>query len=111
DHMVDMLDVFTNLLTSFPDGWATYSLEILLGLVKLVAHAAETSLPGLAAMAPDNYIKHVLNANAERCPTAYAAAAAEYQPDPSRDNAFFTGRFATYIIDRVFTENGQALAN
>src|SRR5205085_1492476 len=32
-------------------------------------------------------------------------------PDPSRDNAFFTGRFATYIIDRVFTENGQALAN
>ena len=53
EHMVDMLDVFTNFLTAFPDGPILYSIEVLLGLVKVVATAAGTSLPGIATMGTD----------------------------------------------------------
>jgi len=50
DHVVDMIDVFTNFSTNFPDGAASYSIEVLLSIVKLLAATAERTLPGIAAM-------------------------------------------------------------
>ena len=97
-----MIDVFTNLLTNFPDGPVMYSIEVLLAMIKLLAYSAETSLPGLAAMGTQTYIKDVLNAATTPSPARYAAAAADYEADPSIDNGFFTGPFANQIIDRVF---------
>lgn len=103
-HMVDMIDVFTNLITQFPDGPITYSLEIILALVKLHVVAAETSLPGLAAMGTKDFIKQ-LNRSTSPSSANYASAAADYEPDPERDNGFFTGKFADVIIDRVFEKS------
>src|SRR6185295_18578580 len=67
-HIVDMVDVFTNLLTAFPDGPVMYSIEVILAIVKLIAFSAERRLPGLAAMGTDDYITRVLNRAAVRSP-------------------------------------------
>lgn len=102
-HVVEMLDVFTNLLTAFPDGPVLYTIEVFLAIVKLLAYAAGTKLPGIAAMGPQkgSYIAKLLNRGG-KASKLYAAASADYTPDPKKDNAFFNGRFANYILDRVF---------
>ena len=110
-HVVDMLDVFTNLLTNFPDGPILYSVEIFLAIIKLLAYTAERTLPGLAAMGTEGYISQILNRSKAPSRAAYASSAANYDPDPSRDNSFFTGRFANYIIDRIFTKAGERVLN
>jgi pimeloyl-ACP methyl ester carboxylesterase len=111
-HMVDMIDVFTNLLTLFPDGPVLYSIEVLLAIVKLLAYTFETSLPGLAAMGTETYIPKVLNAGTSDRPKEwYAAAASNYAPDASADNGFITGPFATQVIDRVFRTEAGDTAN
>jgi hypothetical protein len=112
-HVVDMIDVFTNLLTSVPDGPVSYSIEIVLAIVKLLAHAAETALPGLAAMGTGagTYVQRVLNTSVFPAPAAYAAAAADYEPDPKATNGFFLGHFADALVDRIFVEKGRAIDN
>jgi len=111
-HIVDTIDVFTNLLTLFPDGPVMYSIEVLLAIVKLLAYTFETSLPGLAAMGTEDYIPNVLNAGASNRPKEwYAAAASNYTPDPAGDNGFITGPFAKFVIDRVFRTGSGDTAN
>jgi hypothetical protein len=110
DHIVDMIDVFTNFLTSFPDGKIMYSIEILLGLIKVLASASERNLPGLASMSTGNYIATVLNQAPEASLSRYAAAA-DYATDPQGDNSFFKGRIGSLIIDRIFRGERGAVAN
>ena len=110
-HMVDMIDVFTNLLTAFPDGPVTYSIEVILAIVKLIAFSAERRLPGLAAMGTDDYIARVLNRATVRSPADYAAAASEYEPDPAASNGFLAGRFGDAVIDRIFKNQNDAVEN
>jgi hypothetical protein len=109
EHMVAMLDVFTNWSTNFPDGAAAYSIEVILSIVKLLAYTVADRLPGVAAMSTKGYIADVLNRSTEPSPAQYAAAASDYEPDPSRDNAFYTGRFANWIVDRVFQKASNDL--
>jgi hypothetical protein len=111
EHIVDMIDVFTNALTNFPDGPVLYSIEVILGMVKLVAMAAGTHLPGVAAMGTNGYIKTVLNANQTKSPAKYAAAASDYTPAPGSDNAYLLWRFADAVVDRVFNDGNTAVAN
>jgi hypothetical protein len=104
DHIVDMIDVFTNLLTALPDGPATYSLEVILAIVKLAAYSLETELPGLAGMStePKGYIAKVLNKNPAFDETIrYAAATANYEP-VSGKSSLINGTFADGLMDRVF---------
>jgi hypothetical protein len=108
-HINDMLDVFTNLLTNFPDGPVTYSLEVLLAIVRLIAYSALAELPGIAAMGTNGYITKVLNKASQKSPATYAAAAANYEPDPNSDNGFFTGRFTNILIDRIFERGANDL--
>ena len=110
-HIVDMIDVFTNLLTAFPDGPVMYSIEVILAIVKLIAFSAERRLPGLAAMGTDDYIGRVLNRATVPSPAAYAAASAEYEPDPAASNGFLTGRFGNAALDRIFQNENGAVAN
>lgn len=108
DHVMDMIDVFTNFATNFPDGAASYTLEVLLSIVKLLAATAERTLPGIAAIGTAGFIGK-LNGRGGYSNIEYAAAAANYEPDPYRDNGFFTGRFADVILDRVFEEQANDL--
>jgi hypothetical protein len=107
-HMLDMIDVFTNLITNFPDGPVIYSFEVLLALVKLLAYSAETNLPGIRDMSAAGYIAGTLNAAAKPSPSDYAAAASNYEPR-AQDNAFFNGRLANSVIDRVFEQAANDL--
>jgi hypothetical protein len=111
DHMLDMIDVFTNFITNFPDGPVSYSIEVLLGVLKALAHTAERNLPGVAAMSTTGYIAETLNVPGEKSPAAYACATADYTPDPARDNAFFAGPIGDRIMDAVFTDRGTREAN
>ncbi len=111
DHMLDMVDTFTNVLTSFPDGWLTYSIEVVLGVIKLIGYTGQIALPGIASMGTKGYIPDVLNANREACETAYAAAASNYHPDPRGQNGFARGHFVNAVMDRVFTREGQRIKN
>ena len=107
DHMVDMIDLFTNCLTSFPDGPVTYSIEVLLGIVTLVGHAGATALPGIAALGTKRgYVVDVLNTATERPRAFYSAATANYQPVPGRDNAWLLRKLGSAATDRIFaTQN------
>jgi pimeloyl-ACP methyl ester carboxylesterase len=60
-RLVDLLDVYTNFLTNFPDGHALYAVELVLAIVKLLAYTAEKRLPGIDAMGTCSYIEKVLN--------------------------------------------------
>ncbi len=110
-HVVDMLDTFTNLLTWFPDGSVLYSIEVLLAIVKLIAHTAERRLPGLAAMGTDGYIQHVLNKGQTAPAAHYMAAASDYAADPRAGNSLLTGALGNRLLDRVFTLEGKRMAN
>jgi hypothetical protein len=101
-HMVEMIDVFTNLVNHLPNGPVLYSIEILLALVKLLAYGFE-ELPGVVSMGTQGYITHVLNRTPGRSPAAYAAAAANYEPKPG-DLLFSV---ADAVLDRVFTDRRQ----
>ena len=113
EHMLEMIDVFTNLLTQFPDSHTMFAIETILGVIKVLAYTAGVALPGMASMATtkDGYIASVLNQSSQKSPAKYAAATSGYVPRPGLDNGFFTGRFATYIMNRIFTNNGHAVAN
>jgi hypothetical protein len=106
-----MLDTFTNVLTCFPDGPVLYSIEVLLAIVKVIAHTAERRLPGLAAMGTDGYIQQVLNKGRTPAPAHYAAAASDYAADPGSGNSPLTGALGDRLLDRVFTVRGRRVAN
>jgi CHAT domain len=113
DHIVDMIDVFTNILTNFPDGPVMYSIEILLAIVKLLASAGMKRLPGIEAMgtASESFIAQRLNATGRRLDLRYGAAASDYEPHPSADNAFLQGRFGNAVMGRIFEKDGKPAAN
>jgi hypothetical protein len=111
EHMVDMLDVFTNLLTEFPDGQVLYAIETILGIVKLLTYTTEESLPGVQSMGTKGYIADQLNKATTKSPANYGAAASDYSPAPGVDNGFFTGRFVTYIMKQIFERDGNPVAN
>jgi hypothetical protein len=109
-HIVDMVDVFTNLLTKLPDGPAAYVIEAVLGVLKLLVYTAETALPGLAAMGTREYIK-TLNQGGNAIPgVVYGAAAANYDPDPNGPHAFFAAALDA-VVDRTFAVDGTAVTN
>ena len=104
NHIVDMIDVFTNLITDFPGGPVAYSMEVLLALVTIAASPGNPDLPGLRDMQPkkNGYIEGVLNARVVSTVADYAAAVSNYEPRPERDNGFLTGPFANRIAGDVF---------
>jgi len=111
EHIVDMVDVFTNFLTKLPDGTAAYVIESVLAIVKLAAYTLETALSGLAAMGTSGYIKTELNRGGSRLSgVKYGAAAADYDPDSSRPNAFFAAALNA-VVDRTFKEGSTWVAN
>ncbi len=112
DHMIDMIDLFTNCLTNLPDGPTAYSLEVILGLVTLVGHAGARALPGIAALGTQgSYITNILNRASATVPTLYGATAANYEPAPGRENGWLLDRIGNPAMDRIFTVDGHRMAN
>jgi hypothetical protein len=111
-HMVDMIDLFTNFLTDLPDGPVSYSIEVVVGLVTLMGYAAATGLPGIAALGTrTGFIVDALNRAVMRSPAFYAAAAADYEPRPGRDNGWLLDHLGNAAADRMFEVDGRREAN
>lgn len=121
EHLRDLIDLYTNCLSAFPDEAATYPAEVLLGLVTLAVYAITDELPGIAALGMRRgYVVNTLNRNPQRSPALYGAAAANFEAQPGRDNGWLIARFGRFgrfshladaLIDRVFTLDGKDLAN
>jgi hypothetical protein len=106
DHMMEMIDVFTNLVNLLPNGATLYSIEILLSIIKLLAYGFE-QLPGVVSMGTKGYIPDTLNRSSTPSPAVYAAVASDYEPKPG--DLFFS--VADTVIDRVFTNRGRSITN
>jgi pimeloyl-ACP methyl ester carboxylesterase len=91
-HIVDMVDVFTNLLTQFPDSHLLYALESVLGVIKVLAYNSGQYFPGIVSMGTEGYITQVLNKARQPSPAIYAAAGSDYFPRAGVDNGFLTSR-------------------
>ena len=111
EHMIDMLDVFTNLLTELPDTETTYVIETILGIIKLICYTVEKYLPGIESMGTKSYVANVLNKAARPSPAIYSAAASRYSPSLRLDNGFFTGYFAGAIMEKIFKKEGKDISN
>jgi hypothetical protein len=101
DRIVDLIDVFTNIGAVVSGGSAAIALDVVFGLLKLVAYTAITQVPGIRAMGRGrtDYINAVLNAATIDRPTDYAAVAANYE---SSDGGGALMTIADSVIDRVF---------
>ena len=95
DHLIDMFDRYTNLLTSLPDNAYTLTMEGIFLLVKLAAHGALKGLSGLHSMYPAGDYLRRLNASPSH-DTRYYAAAANFTPtDPG-----LLARLGKYVADK-----------
>jgi len=102
DHMGELVDTYTNILSFLPDNLFTDSLEVIIALVKQLSMATLAGLDGLQAMRKDGEFFSRLVSGASKH-EGYHAIAADFDPiDPSLKQ-FIADRLA----DRVFAERND----
>jgi pimeloyl-ACP methyl ester carboxylesterase len=100
DHMVDMLDRYTNLTKLIPNGIASTIVNSLVTALKVVAHGALNDLPGLDAMDPTGRFLKDINRLGGSAPELYAIAS-NYEPKAGSPFLSFT-RLKDATMDDVF---------
>lgn len=120
DKLGDLLDVFTNLVSLFPDPGSSVVLEAVMELVKQVAQGAFGGLPGIAAMDPANAELAALNTHP---PTgSVRAITTDYEPASSEslgakaldvlvDALFGTANDLVVPTDGVFDAGSYVIAD
>lgn len=108
DHMIDMLDRYTNLLTELPDDAFSLTIEGVLIVVKLIAHGALTGLPGLRSMRPGGEYLGGLNQGLPPT-TEYYAVAANFQPTGTTMLERFGRKAGNDVIDTIFGEENDGV--
>jgi hypothetical protein len=103
DHMIEMLDRYTNLLAQAPDSTTTLALEGVMTLVKVAGHAALKALPGLQAMLPEGEYLRSLNLEPPYT-VRYHALVADYRPTDSGWLARFCRHIGDKLVDGFFDE-------
>ena len=107
DHMVEMIDRFSTMLTFAPTGPVTETVEALVTVVKMLGHGALKGLPGLASMHPKGEFLTALNrpnARHER----YFAIASNYAPTDRGLRGLVSG-VADNVVDRIFGDAANDL--
>jgi len=110
DHMVKMLDRYTNAIQFLPSGPFKGVLEAIVTAVKTLAHAGLQHLPGLAAVAPDSVVLELLRKVKLKGDTRCYAIAADWEP--KADSPLFTlvkQKVANRVIDQVFNDEKNDL--
>ena len=103
DHMVKMLDRYTNAIQFLPSGAVEAVLGPIVAAVKTLSHAGLEHLPGLAAVAPDSQALWECRAGETRIQTRCYGIAADWEP--REDSPFFElvkEKVANQVMDRVF---------
>lgn len=99
DHMGDLVDKFTNLVTLFPTPGAVDIVETIITVVKHIAVGAFDGLQGLTCMVPGGAYLTELNKKSAKCASEYFAVAANYEP---LAGASLTFQARDFLIDRLF---------
>jgi pimeloyl-ACP methyl ester carboxylesterase len=107
DHMVDMIDRLTTVLTLSPTGAVTETLEALITAIKTLAHGALKGLGGLASMNPGGPFLRTLNMPSPPG-VDYFAVASNYEPVDRGLRGLVSGA-ADGVLDRVFANAGNDL--
>ena len=101
DHMVDMIDRFTNIAHVIPAGTVSEVVDALVVGLKVIAHGFLHDLVGLRAMKPRGDFLSSLNALTARGVELFAIAS-DYEPT---DRRLISGaRVADSILDAVFEQ-------
>ena len=101
DHMVDMIDRFTNIAHVIPAGTVSEVVDALVVGLKVIAHGFLHDLVGLRAMKPRGDFLSSLNALSARGVELFAIAS-DYEPTDQR--LISTARVADSILDAVFEQ-------
>ncbi len=101
DHMVNMLDRYTNVVQFLPDGPIEIVLEGVVTAVKTLAHAGLSHLPGLAAQDPGSRFLDWLREK-DTAGTEYYALAADWEPNVGPLWDLVKQEIADRIMDGVF---------
>ena len=113
--MVDMLDVFTNFLTNFPDGPVMYSIETLLAVVKNVGVRRHETITWHCQYGHRGrrIYRHAFESPAgKRLEIRLRRRQLHItQPRPGVDNGFFQKRFGNLVMDGVFAKEGGPTPN
>ena len=107
DHMVNLIDRLTTVLTLSPTGPVTETIEALVTVLKVVGHAALNGLPGLASMKPQGEFLSLLNVAGPAAPQ-YFAVASNYEPTDRGLHALVAGA-ADNVADQIFGQVGNDL--
>ncbi|GJM33086.1 MAG: hypothetical protein DHS20C18_20870 [Saprospiraceae bacterium] len=106
EHIVTLIDAYTNMLTNLPDNPATIIMEALISLVKIIGGGTVGALPGMQSMLPDgDYLKR-LNATGP-VDTTYYAMGARYAPNDEKILLRFGKRLLMKAITKIFNEDSD----
>jgi pimeloyl-ACP methyl ester carboxylesterase len=104
DHMVKMLDRYTNIVQFLPDGPLEVFLEAVVTAVKVLAHGGLRHLPGLAAQRPGGDFLGWLRGGPQGR-TRYYAIAADWEPAEDSPLAeLVKQKVADTVMDQVFKD-------
>jgi pimeloyl-ACP methyl ester carboxylesterase len=107
DHMVDMIDRLTTVLTLAPSGLTVETLEALVIVLKVLGRGLLKGLDGLIAMRPDNEFLQRLNSGGT-ADGDYYAIASNYEPNDRGLKALLSGA-VDGVVDFVFEQVGNDL--
>lgn len=108
DHMVKMLDRYTNIVQFLPDGPIEVVIEGVISAVKVIAHAGLQYLPGLAAQAPNSdFLTWLRSKQIDR--VDHFALAGDFEPSAGGLRELIKQTIADRVIDDVFEDDKNDL--
>lgn len=107
DNWVNLIDSYTNLVTTLPDNIGTIILESVITLVKVIGGGALRGLPGLQAMMPTGDHMKRLNTTTGNVETIYYAMGANYAPNDDKLLARYGKRILMKALAKIFDEDSD----
>ena len=106
EHMVKLIDTYTNLLTSLPDNVVTIVLEAIVSVVKIIGGAVTGHLPGLVSMLPKGEFLSELDGK-ELGQTEIFAMGARYSPKDPRLLVRLGQQAMMLAMSKIFGEDSD----
>lgn len=106
EHMVKLIDTYTNLLTKLPDNVVTIVLEAIVSVVKILGGAATGHLPGLVSMLPQgDFLEQLDQKNLGE--TELYAMGARYSPKDPRLLVRLGQQAMMLAMSKIFGEDSD----
>ncbi len=111
DHMTDMIDRFTTVLSLLPTGNPTEILEGIVCAVKVLGHSMLNGLPGLLSMKPGGSFLGNLGSlsGPDSQSSEYFGITSDYTPNNPALVAFLRESIKNKLVDRIFGQTANDL--